>query len=192
MCTAAVCRSRAVIRRAVSAGVAVMWAVPWHLATHHSPQAWAPNPQVRSPCMGPNLSALHSAHRTLRQLTERTPLASPRRMCLRGDGAWLRAGLCRHMFVQLHMLLQVAATAMAAAGFFAIYQNKNNNGWDHFQSTHAYWGLLTLALMVMNLIAVSVLRPRPAQSSWDALTVAGCLNAPACQCHDGTLLRPPC
>ena len=49
--------------------------------------------------------------------------------------------------VKNHIYVQLGAVVTTLVGFAAIYVNKERNGRDHFQTTHAYWGLAALCMV---------------------------------------------
>lgn len=48
--------------------------------------------------------------------------------------------------IMQHFWMQLLAVAAVSGGFWAIYQNKVNNGKSHFKTTHGKFGLVTIIL----------------------------------------------
>lgn len=49
--------------------------------------------------------------------------------------------------VNAHWALNATSTTLIGIAFWSIYSNKNNNGYDHFASSHAKYGLNTLLMV---------------------------------------------
>lgn len=47
-----------------------------------------------------------------------------------------------------HWALNASAVTLIAIAFWSIYANKNNNGYDHFASQHAKYGLNTCLMVI--------------------------------------------
>lgn len=59
------------------------------------------------------------------------------------------AGEARVAAIWKHLLWNMPCQLCILGGFYAIYQNKVNNGYNHFVSTHAKVGLATMVLGMM-------------------------------------------